>query len=399
MIRAEEFVERARDLGHDWYSGVPCSILTPFINYAIGDNRLTYVAAANEGDALAAAAGAFLGGRRPIVMMQNSGLGNAVNPLASLAYIFRIPALLIVTLRGEVGHEDEPQHELMGVITGGILDQLRVPWAYFPEESSAIAPALERAMAHLRREERPYAFIMRKGTVASHRLSAQADASQVSRSYATPNAGRPGDTATRPTRSDALRRIVDLTPADNTVVIATTGYTGRELFALADRPNHLYVVGSMGCASSLGLGLSIVRPDLKIVVVDGDGAALMRMGNFAMAGAYGRSNFVHVVLDNATYDSTGGQATVSPIVSFATVASGCGYGIAREGDDLRCLEQVLQGDESLGPRFVRLRIRTGTMDDLPRPTQSPYEVSRRLMAHLGGAVPPVAASRVTERTP
>ena len=146
----------------------------------------------------------------------------------------------------------------MGVITGGILDQLRVPWAYFPEESSAIAPALERAMAHLRREERPYAFIMRKGTVASHRLSAQADASQVSRSYATPNAGRPGNTATRPTRSDALRRIVDLTPADNTVVIATTGYTGRELFALADRPNHLYVVGSMHSASKFVAFIPVV---------------------------------------------------------------------------------------------------------------------------------------------
>src|SRR6185295_4513665 len=153
-------------------------------------------------------------------------------------------------------------------------------------------------------------------------------------------------------RVEALRRVIDLTPEKNTVIIATTGFTGRELYALADRPNHLYVVGSMGCASSLGLGLSIVRPDLKVVVIDGDGAALMRMGNFAMAGAYGRSNFVHVVLDNATYDSTGGQATVSPLVSFATVASGCGYGIAREGDDLRCLEQVLQGEESAGPRFV-----------------------------------------------
>ena len=398
MIRAEEFVERARDLGHDWYSGVPCSILTPFINYAIGDARLSYVAAANEGDALAAAAGAFLGGRRPIVMMQNSGLGNAVNPLASLAYIFRIPALLIVTLRGEVGHEDEPQHELMGVITGGILEQLRVPWEYFPEQSADIAPALTRAGAHLAREERPYAFIMRKGSVASHRLSSRENAATLAAARAQPALDRPGDAAKRPTRSEALRRIIDLTPPRDTVVIATTGYTGRELFALADRPNHLYVVGSMGCASSLGLGLSIVRPELKVVVLDGDGAALMRMGNFAMAGAYGRSNFVHVVLDNATYDSTGGQATVSPLVSFAQVASACGYAMAREGDELRCIEDVLQAEEAAGPRFVRLRIRPGTMDDLPRPTQSPYEVSRRLMAHLGTVARPPTAARATEST-
>jgi phosphonopyruvate decarboxylase len=331
-------------------------------------------------------------------MMQNSGLGNAVNPIASLAYIFRIPALLIVTLRGEVGHEDEPQHELMGVITGGILDQLRVPWEYFPEQSADIAPALERAMAHLEREERPYAFIMRKGSVASHRLSREENAAAVAGRHAQPVVDPSVEVSKRPTRSEALQRVIELTSPANTVVIATTGYTGRELWALADRPNHLYVVGSMGCASSLGLGLSLVRPDLKVVVLDGDGAALMRMGNFAMAGAYGRPNFVHVVLDNATYDSTGGQGTVSPIVSFATVASACGYGIAREGDELRSMEEVMQADGATGPRFVRVRIRPGTMDNLPRPTQSPYEVSRRLMTHLGTRGEAPEAIHIAERT-
>jgi phosphonopyruvate decarboxylase len=127
----------------------------------------------------------------------------------------------------------------------------------------------------------------------------------------------------------------------------------------------------------------MVRPDLKVVVIDGDGAALMRMGNFATIGAYGGSNFVHVVLDNEVHDSTGGQSTVSAGVSFATVAAGCGYAMAVEGDELRCLDDVLKAEAAAGPRFVRLHIRAGTADNLPRPTLSPHAVSRRLMAHIG----------------
>ena len=383
MLRAEEFVERARHLGYDWYAGVPCSILTPFINYAIGDSGLSYLSSANEGDALAAAAGAFLGGRRPVVMMQNSGLGNAVNPLASLAYVFRIPALLIITLRGDPEHEDEPQHELMGTITGGLLDELKVPWEYFPSDSAHVEAALARAEAHLSREQRPYAFIMRKGTIAPHALKSGARPApqRLKRVEVVSEATRAP--ANRVTRSEALARVIELTPERSTIVVATTGYTGRELFALDDRANHFYVVGSMGCASSLGLGLSIVRPDLKVVVIDGDGAALMRMGNFATIGAYGGSNFVHVVLDNEAHDSTGGQATVSPAVSFATVAAGCGYAMAVESDELQCLDDVIRAENAAGPRFVRLRIRPGTVDNLPRPTLTPHAVSRRLMAHIG----------------
>ena len=382
MLKAEEFVERARGLGYDWYAGVPCSILTPFINYAIGDPKLSYLSSANEGDALAAAAGAFFGGKRPVVMMQNSGLGNAVNPLTSLAWTFRIPALLIVTLRGDPDHEDEPQHELMGQITGGLLTEMRVPWEYFPTETSQVTPALERAAAYLAKEERPYAFVMRKGSVAPHKLDTRARASDrtsVSTSLATQFSR---STAERIKREDALRRVIELTPEKNTVVLATTGYTGRELYALADRPNHLYVVGSMGCASSLGLGLSLVRPDLKVVVLDGDGAALMRMGNFATIGAYGGPNLVHIVLDNEVHESTGGQATVSAGVSFATVAAGCGYALAREGDELDAIDEVIGADDASGPRFLRLRIRPGTMEKLPRPSVTPLEVSRRLMQHI-----------------
>ncbi|MFQ5634587.1 MAG: thiamine pyrophosphate-binding protein, partial [Gammaproteobacteria bacterium] len=135
MIEAGRFVGAARDYGFDLYAGVPCSYLQPLINHVIGADDVTYVGAANEGDAVAIAAGAELGGRRGAVLLQNSGLGNAVNPLTSLAHPFRIPVLVIVTLRGDPGGApDEPQHELMGRITAPILETMSIPWEWFPDE-------------------------------------------------------------------------------------------------------------------------------------------------------------------------------------------------------------------------------------------------------------------------
>jgi phosphonopyruvate decarboxylase len=381
MIEAQDFVERARDFGYRCYAGVPCSFLTPFINYIIGDEQLRYVSSANEGDALATCAGAALGGERSVVMMQNSGLGNAINPLASLTHIFRISVLLIITLRGDPDVHDEPQHALMGRTTGTLLEAMAVPWEYFPSSEGDIDGVLQRAEDHMLREQRPYALIMRKGAVAPYELPRSQKT--VSDNQEARSRARETDLSPRLSRAKVLQRIVELTPQANTAVIATTGYTGRELFALADRPNQLYMVGSMGCASSLGLGLALVRPDLRVVVIDGDGAALMRMGNFAILGAYGGGNLVHVLLDNEAHDSTGGQATVSANVSFAAVARACGYPIALEDDTLAVLDQVLSGTDRIGPRFASIKIRRGVTADLPRPTLSPAEVRARFMAHIG----------------
>lgn len=382
MIRAQQFVEPARELGFDWYAGVPCSFLTPFINYTINDSGLSYISSANEGDALAVAAGAVIGGKRAVVMMQNSGLGNAVNPLTTLAHVFRIPVLVIVTLRGDPKLKDEPQHKLMGRITGVLLEAMEVPWEYFPDADD-IEAALHRAQQYMARERRPYAFIMRKGAVTSY---AQPPAwRKTVTPRAQPSLTSPFSRLSEEclSRTEALRRIVELTNETDTVVIATTGYTGRELFALADRPNHFYMVGSMGCASSLGLGLAMVRPDLRVVVIDGDGAALMRMGNFATLGAYGGPNLVHILLDNEVHDSTGGQATVSAGVAFAKIAEACGYPVALQGDDLSLLDTLFAGHPGSGPRFAHLKIRPGAPNDLPRPTLTPAEVCRRLMSHIG----------------
>jgi phosphonopyruvate decarboxylase len=390
MIEAKHFVEAARDRGFHWYAGVPCSFLTPFINYVLQDPSLHYVSMANEGDAVALIAGVAMAGaaqaphRRGITMMQNSGLGNAVSPLTSLTWTFQLPQLLIVTWRAQPGIADEPQHALMGPITPSVLDIMQIPWELFPTQVDEIGAALDRATSHMDRTGRPYALVMQKGSVAAHALDPSVGAF-ASRSGLACAIMAPGSvaTATRPSRQEALRLVVAQTPAASTVVMASTGFCGRELYAIDDRPNHFYMVGSMGCLLPLALGLALARPDLRVVALDGDGSALMRMGALATAGAYGPPNLWHLLLDNGVHESTGGQATVSPTVGFAGVAAACGYASSLETDDLEQIVVWLNQPPSTGARFARLFIRAGTPGDLPRPSMSPVQVKARLMRHIG----------------
>jgi phosphonopyruvate decarboxylase len=392
MIEARDFIEAARQRGFDWYAGVPCSYLTPFINYVLQDASLHYVSMANEGDAVALIAGVALAGapglthRRGVAMMQNSGLGNAVSPLTSLTWIFRLPQLLIVTWRGQPGEPDEPQHALMGPITPTVLETMQIPWELFPTERAAIGPALDRAIAHMDGDGRPYALLMQKGSVSAYPLKPGAGLNGArppgSMSTVQPGRSQPGATASR---QEALRVVVAHTPSASTAVLASTGYSGRELYAIEDRANHLYMVGSMGCVLPLALGLALARPDLRVIALDGDGAALMRMGAFATVGAYGPPNLQHLLLDNNAHDSTGGQATVSAHLSFAQVAAGCGYASALEASELAQIAAWLDAPPLDGARFASLPIATGTPTDLPRPSIAPVEVKQRLMQHFGAA--------------
>jgi phosphonopyruvate decarboxylase len=378
VIEASEFVGPAKQLGFDVWAGVPCSFLTPFINYTIGDTELNYISSANEGDAVATATGAALGGHRAVAMMQNSGLGNAVSPLTSLNHVFRIPILLIVTLRGEPGRPDEPQHELMGQITAALLETMRIPWSWFPDSADEVQTTLQKAVGHMDASGRPYALIMKKGMVAPYPL-VQSEAAPPTRARSRAESSSHGQAL--PSRHDVLETLVAETGVSDTVLIGSTGYNGRELYAVADRPNHLYMVGSMGCASSLGLGLSLVKPDRKIVVVDGDGALLMRMGNMATVGAYGAGNLYHLLLDNRVHESTGGQATVSSSVDFAALAAACSYNaIFSSPEGMPDLAGFLQ---SGAPAFLQVKTRRGVPDGLPRPSVRPADVARRLMKHLG----------------
>lgn len=389
MIEARHFVEAARARGFHWYAGVPCSFLTPFINYVLQDPSLHYVSAANEGDAVALIAGVAMAGAagaphgRGIAMMQNSGLGNAVSPLTSLTWTFRLPQLLIVTWRAQPGVADEPQHALMGPITPVMLETMQIPWELFPTESEQIGPALERAIGHMDRTGRPYALVMQKGSVTSYPLPAGVGAFAARPAPAAVGAVRGVDPALRADRRDALRLVVARTPLASTVLLASTGFCGRELYAIDDRANHLYMVGSMGCVLPLALGLALARPDLRVVALDGDGAALMRLGAFATVGAYRPRNLWHLLLDNAAHDSTGGQATVSPVMSFAQIAAGCGYASSFETDELGLIGDWLNEAPADGARFARLLIRAGTPSELPRPSISPVDVKNRLMLHIG----------------
>ena len=395
MIEARHFVEAARERGFEWYAGVPCSYLTPFINYVLQDPSLHYVSMANEGDAVALIAGVVLAGAqgggpvrhgRGIAMMQNSGLGNAVSPLTSLTWTFRLPQLLIVTWRGQPGVPDEPQHALMGPITPTMLDTMEIRWELFPTQPQDIGQALDRAIAHMDATGKPYALVMQKGSVSSYPLEPGADAirARVARAAATvePHRLPPSE---RASRQEALREVVARTSPASTAVLASTGFCGRELYAVDDRPNQLYMVGSMGCVVPLALGLALARPDLRVIALDGDGAALMRLGAFATVGAYGPPNLRHLLLDNGTHDSTGGQATVSPNVSFAEVAAGCGYASSLDTDDLGRIAEWLDMPAADGTRFARLLTRPGSPANLPRPSITPVDVKTRLMQHFGSA--------------
>ncbi len=381
MIKASQFVELAKALGFDFWAGVPCSFLTPLINYTITAKGLRYVASANEGDAVAAGTGAALAGHRAVAMLQNSGLGNAVSPLTSLNQVFRIPLLLIVTLRGEPGRADEPQHELMGRITTKLLDAMDIAWTWFPEEKDDVATVLQRAVTHMDGTGKPFALVMKKGSVAPFPLpqsGGEKDRRLIKRTVY-PASFEPSD-GNRPSRHEVLKKLVAATSVADTVLIASTGYCGRELYAVEDRPNQFYMVGSMGCASSLGLGLSLVLPSKKVIVIDGDGAALMRMGNMATIGAYAGDNFYQLLLDNHAYESTGGQATVSAWIDFPSIAAACGYRSVCDASPGTNIAPFLR---QKAPAFMAIETRKGVPGSLPRPSVKPFDVARRLQLHLG----------------
>lgn len=375
MIDAREFLAAAETHGYDFMVGVPCSFMTPLINCAIDSTSMRYVGATSEGEAMAIAAGAWLAGRRTIVMMQNSGLGNAVNPLTSLNAPFRIPTLMLVSWRGRPGIADEPQHKLMGAIMHGLLDQMRIAHGPLPTSAARIGPALAIAETCLRGDAAPYAFIVNQGDFADESMSERP-----------PRVRTPGRVVsyarggTPPRRADALGAFLEL--ERDAAVIASTGKCGRELFTLEDRPQHLYQVGSMGCASAMGLGLALNTPR-RVVVLDGDGAALMKLGNLATIGAYAPTNLVHLLLDNGVHDSTGAQPTVSSTVDFAEVAVACGYALAASCDDLDGLREAYAAAcAARGPALIHMRIAPGSISPLARPTIAPEAVARRLQAWL-----------------
>lgn len=376
MLNTEEFGGELARLGFNFYAGVPCSFLANLINYAV--NNCEYVAAANEGDAVAIAAGATLGGRRSVVLMQNSGLTNATSPLTSLNAVFQIPVLGFVSLRGEAGASDEPQHELMGRITTGMLDLMEFEWDYLAREIVEAKQQLALALQAVERG-RTFFFVVKRDTFGTVMLENRPRRSVQAGLLV--NRSRDDE---RPRRIDVLRTVAGFRDK-TTALLATTGFTGRELFAAGDADTNLYMVGSMGCIGSLGLGLAMTRRDRDIIVIDGDGSLLMRMGSLAVNAYYRPGNMMHLVLDNNAYESTGGQSTVSENIDFAALASAAGYPAARYVHDLGELTAAVRTwktDRVL--TFLSMKIACGTENKPARPSMLPEAAKQRFIRALHG---------------
>lgn len=370
MLNTNKFGNNLKRLGFDFYSGVPCSFLKNLINYSI--NECDYIAAANEGDAVAIASGAFLGGRKPVVLMQNSGLTNAVSPLTSLIYPFKIPVLGFVSLRGEPGLADEPQHELMGQITTQMLEQMKIKWQFLSPNFHEASMQLHEANKWIEREQ-PFFFVVQKGIFESEELTNEKRLINKNKKKI-----EKATVDELPSRFNTLK-VINRLKNEKTVQLATTGKTGRELYELEDSPNNLYMVGSLGCVSSIGLGLAYTRKEIDVVVIDGDGSLLMRMGSLATNGYYQPQNMLHILLDNQTHDSTGGQSTVAHNVNFVDIAAACGYEKSSYIHSLEELEkEIKEWKRTKGLTFFYLKIAKGSKQNLGRPKVSPSEVKTRI---------------------
>ena len=379
-MQIDDFGRILKDQGVRCGAGVPCSVFKPLVNYMTTDPELDYVPAASEGEAVAIAAGMTAAGHAAFALMQNSGLGNAVNPVTSLLYIYSIPAMLLVSHRGEPGKPDEPQHLLMGQITHELaqLMELRTE-ALNPE---TFAASLAGALA----DGVPAAWICRRGLLEGG-PAAPPITLEVRSGLVRPH--NTGSFVPQMTREQALEVLAPALNEALPAVISTTGKASRELYELDDqdhsRANRFYMVGSMGCAAGFGLGIARAQPERQVVVLDGDGAVLMKMGSLATAGHLGAKNFHHVVLDNGAYESTGGQPTTSANVDFAAVALACGFRLAETVADPAELPQTFARHlASQGPSLLRVVVRTGARKDLGRPRLAPRDGWLRFCGFLQG---------------
>ena len=373
MLAPAFFFDALQSHGIGFFAGVPDSLLKDFCAYVTDHSAgANHIITANEGAAVALAAGHYLATGRPAaVYMQNSGQGNAVNPLLSLADpdVFGIPMLLLVGWRGEPGREDEPQHVKQGKVTLDLFRAMGIAHAVLPEDEAGASRCLEEAARAMRTTSAPFALVIRSDTFGAYKLR-----SRIPTHY-------------EHAREGALRLVCGGLDA-GTVIVATTGKTSRELFELrqeTDAPQDLdfRTVGCMGHASQIALGVALARPDRRVVCLDGDGAVIMHMGALAIIGAQAVPNFKHVVFNNGAHDSVGGQPTVGFGIDLPAVARACGYraawSVATEADIVAGFEQLKQ---TAGPALLEIKVNKGARANLGRPTISPSANKQALMSAL-----------------
>ena len=362
--------------GITFFTGVPDSYLNGFCNYALAHCGDRNVIAANEGNAIGIAAGHYLASREiPLVYMQNSGMGNTVNPVASLADkdVYAVPMLLLIGWRGQGNTEpNHPQHKLQGEITPLLLDILHIPYTVLSDSDEEFVRTIEKAVGHCQKTRGMYALIAPKGVMAD------------------PDKPNNKDNVYPMSREEAIEVILDHMP-ENTVYSATTGRATRELFFLREKRNegkeHDFLnVGSMGHASSVALGIAMERKDRPVVCLDGDSAAIMHMGAMTMVSKADAPNFLHVVLNNGAHESVGGQPSAGYLLDFTSIAEACGYETV--GHPITTEEELADAVEKLKccghAAFIDCRIHKGLNSKLPPIIFDHREAIDALISELNG---------------
>ena len=373
MVDPITFHNALAQSGIDFYTGVPDSMLRPFCAcVAEHTKKERHIIAANEGAAIGLAAGSYLASGRPaLVYMQNSGLGNAINPLLSLAdmSVYGIPMILMIGWRGEPGVKDEPQHVAQGQATTSLLNAIGVEHYQLPNDTAEATTMLNELRKQTIKDNKPVAVLVSKNTFADY------------------HADENDDEPVTLSRERAIELILNQIKPDSSVV-SSTGMISRELYELRDhfKQNHdtdFLTVGSMGHCSQIALGIAVTNSNKRVICLDGDGAAIMHMGSMAIVGQASSANLLHVILNNGRHDSVGGQPTCGLEINFTTIAEGCGYQLVRSANDETELINALDATSDLeGPLLLDVRIGAGHRKDLGRPEISPQDQKRNFMRHL-----------------
>lgn len=357
----------------DFFAGVPDSLLSPVCSYLISTYGISkqHVITANEGNAVAIAAGYHLAtGGIPVVYMQNSGEGNIINPVTSLMNekVYGIPCVFLVGWRGEPGVHDEPQHVYQGEVTVKLLEDMDIATMVISKETTEAEVEIQLdTWKELLASGKQVAFIVKKGALEFDGKVEYRNSNTMS-------------------REEIIRHIVAATGEDP--IVCTTGKASRELFEIRETVGvgHEYdflTVGSMGHSSSIALGIALQKPNKRIWIIDGDGAALMHMGAMAVIGSSKPSNLVHIVINNEAHESVGGMPTVAGKIDLVGIAKACGYPNAVRVDNYKALDEALKvAKESNELSFIEAEAAIGARSDLGRPTSTTKDNKEDFMKGL-----------------
>lgn len=373
MVSVEKIYETFLHNGVDFFTGVPDSLLKNICAY-ITDNapRGKHIIAANEGAAVGIASGYYIAsGKLPVVYMQNSGLGNTVNPLLSLAdeKVYSLPLLLMIGWRGEPGVKDEPQHKKQGEVTLELLEAMKIPYVILDLEEGEALSQIHDIIVSAKTKSIPYAIVIRKDLFGKYKLQ-----NESKNDYSV-------------SREEALKLVIDHLQEDD-IVVSTTGKLSRELFEYRETKGQghekdFLTVGSMGHSSSIALGIAIEKPERKVYCLDGDGSFIMHMGAISNIGDLSPKNFCHIVFNNGAHESVGGQATLGFLLDIPAIAKACGYKTAFVVADSEQLVSIMPRIHTMdGPILIEIKVRIDSRDNLGRPNTTPVENKELFMDFL-----------------